>query len=93
MFEEPSNRIEKMEVLNRAQTHSLRPHSNHNISKSSSSNHGNSFKPVKLELPKFSWVRVKKRIFIAQQFFNDCSVQEDERITITSFAMEGDASE
>lgn len=48
---------------------------------------------MKLELPKFTVDRVKKWIFIAQLFFNYYNVKELERITVVSFAMEGDALE
>ena len=90
-----TSRIEKLEVGYNVDATSS---GNQNWNDSSSSKHGSALsnsllKGIKLEIPKFTGTDVLGWLFQVEQFFEFHEVQEEQRITICSFALEGDARE
>ena len=77
------------------QNHSTSTHADQiNNDSSSSGLHGNAdslLKGIKLEIPKISGSDVLGWVFKVEQFFTFHEVREEQRITISSFALEGDA--
>ena len=94
ILQELTTRLEKMELSNQTQGQASKQRSGHHIhSESSFSSNTSINKHVKLELPKFSGEGVRKWVFFAQQFFAYYNISAQDRITIASFAITGDASE